>query len=149
MPIIRNIGSGFMGVVTVNGAYQTLAPTQECEVYFYPGHPDLLVVSDNPVWSRIVSRAEIDLSDIPVDYASDVDGFTGAMVPVGHEVEKIYMLRISGSVTAYRQSPESEPELKEWTAEDPIIPITAKQTLTRLYLEGVGSVEILQVRREL
>jgi hypothetical protein len=95
--------------------------------------------------SPVISRVEVNL-DQPGVMNPDIDGFYGVVVDVDPAAESVYLLSISGEVTAYRQSVEADPELTEWTGDDTVVGIPAAGTLTRLYLSGSGTVDVLQVR---
>lgn len=153
MPKIKNNSTTNQHYVVTNtaGRVVNLAPGDEADVYVYPdAGSDLAVIADAPVWTRLVSRTEVDL-DTPGDHAPDpaIDGFSGAVVTIDPETVRILLMKISGAVTAYRQTPAADPELAEWTDEDPVIGIDAAGTMTKLYLSGTGTVEVFQYRKGL
>lgn len=153
MPKIRNNSTTNQRYTVTNtaGKVVNLGPGDEADVYEYPPEgSDLAVVTDAPVWTRLVSRTEVNL-DTPGEHAPDpaIDGFTGAVVAIDPETVRVLLMKISGSVTAYRQTPAADPELAEWTDEDPVIGIDAAGTTTKLYLAGTGTVEVFQYRKGL
>jgi hypothetical protein len=103
-------------VTNTAGRAVNLAPGDEADVYVYPPEDsDLDVIEDAPVWTRLVSRTEVDL-DTPGEHAADpaIDGFTGAVVDIDPETVRVLIMKISGAVTAYRQTPAADPELADW-----------------------------------
>lgn len=153
MPKIKNTSTAKQYYMVTNTAGQTvnLGPGDEADVYVYPPEgSDLEVVTDAPVWTRLVSRTEVDL-DTPGAHAPDpaIDGFSGAVVEIDPDAALVLLMKISGTVTAYRQSVDADPELSEWTDEDPVVGIDAAGTMTKLYLSGTGTVEVFQYRRGL
>lgn len=80
MPKIKNNSTTNQHYVVTNTAGQVvnLGPGDEADVYVYPPEDsDLDVVTDAPVWTRLVSRTEVNL-DTPGEHAPDpaIDGFT-------------------------------------------------------------------------
>lgn len=153
MPRIKNNSTTNQRYVVTNtaGRVVNLGPGDEADVYVYPDEgSDLAVIADAPVWTRLVSRTEVNL-DTPGEHAPDqaIDGFTGAVVTIDPETVRVLLMKISGTVTAYRQTPAADPELADWTDEDPVIGIDAAGTMTKLYLSGTGTVDVFQYRRGL
>jgi hypothetical protein len=147
MPLVKNTCENNISITDTTGALVTLEPGDEVNVYFFPGPgSDLEVVSDEPIWSRLISRIDIDFSDIDAEYQSDVPAFDGAVIDIDSDTEFIYMMKISDAVTVYRQSPDADPVLEDWTDEDPIVAIDAKKTINKLYLSGTGTVGVFQYR---
>jgi hypothetical protein len=153
MPRIKNTSTTnqYYTVTNTAGLTVNLGPGDEADVYVYPPEGSSLeVVTDAPVWTRLVSRTEVDL-DTPGDHAPDpaIPGFSGAVVEIDPETVRALLMKISGSVTAYRQTPDADPELADWTDEYPVIGIDAAGTMTKLYLSGTGTVDVFQFRRGL
>lgn len=153
MPRIKNATTSNQHFMITNTAGQTvnLGPGDEADVYVYPPEgSDLEVVTDAPVWTRLVSRTEVNL-DTPGEHAPHpaIDGFSGAVVEIDPETVHALLMKITGTVTAHRQSVEAAPELSGWNDEDPVIGIDAAGTMTKLYLSGTGTVEVFQYRRGL
>jgi hypothetical protein len=149
MPVLKNGGNTQVTVLDKTGAPRILNPGSTLETYFYSDHPSIVVLTDTPVWSRVISRADIDLAQIPLLYQSDIPGFSGAVVPVSSETEHVYVMKITGQVTVYKQSQAFEPEIKNRDDASPYIAIEAKGTMTRLLVSGSGEVEIVQYRRSI
>jgi hypothetical protein len=149
MPVLRNDGTAQVTVVDKNGNARILSPGETLETYFFSSNANVTVVSHAPVWTRVVSRAEIDLSDIDEAYQSDISGFSGAVVPVSAETDQVYILKITGEITVYKQATSVTPEMKDRDDASPYIAIDARQTMTRLLISGTGEVEVVQYRRPL
>lgn len=150
MPILRNDSTSTKPVRDKNGLTQILQPGESITTYYFSADPEITVVNIEPLLTHNIGTAELDFtSAIPVAYQSDVGGFTGAKIDISLDSDVIWMQIESGEVTIYRQHPDQDPELIEWTDTLPVLPLTAKGTLTKLYVSGTGQVKIVQWRREL
>lgn len=147
MPILRNDGAGTKSVRGKDGMTNILEPGQTVETYYFSADPEITVVNNEPLISHAMGLVELDFTqDIPAEHASDVPGFSGAKVDIDLAADAVYLQIESGSVTVYRQHPDQDPELKDWTESMPMVPITAKGTMTKLYVSGTGQVKIMQWR---
>jgi hypothetical protein len=123
--------------IDLTGRVRALKPGEEADTYFFPTNSNLEVLDDEPIWNAVVRRDTI-------DFDAGVNHTTLTVYP---ETDYIYILKITGNVSVWRQDKTiTPPEYENQTEDHPIVKIHGLKLMNKIYLEGEGTCEVVQYR---
>lgn len=134
----RNDGAENIGVEDINGTNIDVSPGGTVQTYTYLSIPNFTKTSDEPYWNGVVSVAALtSLSTTPQN------------VIVDPETDYFIVVQITGTVDVYIQAVANTPAvLKDWTEDNPVMAIPARNRFDNLAITGSGNCVVYQYKKD-